>query len=141
MPNTIREFKPKDIDSALALWKRTENIGLSDSDAPEQLESFLGRNPGLSFVAIVAGKFVGTILCGHDGRRGYIYHLAVNSEYRRAGIGQALLAESLDALKESGILKCHAFVFRANPYGELFWGASGWQPRKDLLTYSKFIKD
>lgn len=140
-PYNIREFNPTDIQGALLLWEQTKNIGLSDSDAPDNLEFFLERNPGLSYVAVTAGEVVGTILCGHDGRRGYIYHLAVNSEYRRAGIGRVLLSKSLEALKENGILKCHAFVFRENPYGELFWGAGGWQPRNDLLTYSKFIEN
>ena len=72
------EFSPDEYDDALALWKRCEGIGLSDADERAPLTAFLLKNPGLNFIAREEGKPVGTCLCGSDGRRGYLYHLAVD---------------------------------------------------------------
>jgi ribosomal protein S18 acetylase RimI-like enzyme len=97
---------------------------------------FLARNPGLSFVALDSGELVGAVLCGHDGRRGYVHHLAVAERCRRRGLGTRLLDRGLDALRDAGIGKCHEFVFHASPFAELFWQRRGWERRDDLLMYS-----
>ena len=136
----IREFASEDIDAALRLWRRTEGVGLSDADQPDPLRGFLARNPGLSRVAVCADALIGTILCGTDGRRGYIHHLAVAAQSRRNGVGRALLDDTLSALRRIGIGKCHAFVFQANPFGELFWERSGWERRDDLHLYSRTLQ-
>jgi putative acetyltransferase len=132
----VEAFVPGDIAEAIALWLRTEGLGLGESDTPQAVTKFLAHNPGFSFVARSGGVLVGAVLCGHDGRRGYIYHLAVDREHRRRGIGRRLLALSLASLLEAGIPKCHAFVFQSNPCAELFWAPSGWTLREDLLVYS-----
>jgi N-acetylglutamate synthase len=133
----IREFVAGDIDAALRLWRRTEGVGLSDADRPDRLREFLSRNAGLSCVAVSGDNLIGTILCGTDGRRGYIHHLAVAAESRRSGVGRSLVEAALSALDLTGIRKCHAFVFQSNPFGELFWERSGWQRRDDLHVYSR----
>lgn len=135
----VREFIDGDIDVALRLWRRTEGVGLSDADHPDRLCGFLSRNPGLSRVAVSGESLIGTILCGTDGRRGYIHHLAVAAGSRRSGVGRALLADALSALQGIGIRKCHAFVLQFNPFGKLFWERSGWQRRDDLHVYSKML--
>jgi putative acetyltransferase len=129
-------FVPGDIAEAIALWKRTEGLGLGESDTPQAVTKFLAHNPGFSFVTRSGAVLVGTVLCGHDGRRGYVHHLAVDPEHRRQGIGRRLLARSLARLHEAGIAKCHAFVFQSNPCAELFWAPAGWTLREDLLVYS-----
>ncbi|WP_242478653.1 GNAT family N-acetyltransferase [Rubrivivax gelatinosus] len=96
-------------------------IGLSEADEPAALAAFLRRNPGLSFVAQDGGELVGTILCGHDGRRGLIHHLAVAPGRRRRGLGRALLDAALAALQAQGIGKCHLMVFADNAEGLAFW--------------------
>jgi len=133
----IEAFKTDHIEQALDLWHAIGNMGLSSADEPEHIARFLARNPGFSFVAIDADQLVAACLCGHDGRRGYIHHLAVLEAYRQAGLGTELLSHCLDTLHQSGIQKCHAFVFRSNPYAELFWGPGGWERRDDLLVYSE----
>jgi ribosomal protein S18 acetylase RimI-like enzyme len=135
----LREFEEHDLAAALALWSESEGIELGESDSPENLRGFLLRNPGLSWVAVRDGRLVGAALCGHDGRRGYIHHLAVASSERRAGIGRALVERCLAHLRRVGILKCHIFVFAANQFGELFWGSTGWQQRDDVQMYSHFL--
>ena len=83
---------------------------------------------------------VGTILAGHDGRRGYIHHTCVLPEYRGQGIGELLVKSSLIALKAEGIEKCHLFVFKDNELGRGFWSKLDWKKRDDLLIYSKDIE-
>lgn len=139
MSAEIRRLEEHDLEAALALWSESEGIGLGESDSAKHLARFLLRNPGSSWVAVRDGHLVGAALCGHDGRRGYIHHLAVASSERRTGIGRALVERCLANLRQAGILKCHIFVFAANPFGELFWGSTGWQRRDDLQMYSHFL--
>ncbi|MFS8630463.1 MAG: GNAT family N-acetyltransferase, partial [Bacillales bacterium] len=102
------------------------------------------RNPLLSFVAVLPNqenKIIGTSLCGHDGRRGYLYHVVVSDLYRNRGIGKSLVAKSLSGLKEQGIHKCHLFVYAKNELGKQFWTSTGWTLRKDIVIMSKHTTD
>lgn len=137
--NGIRVMHIDDYDEALNLWKNTSGMGISDADSREKILGFLKRNKGMSYCYISEGKIVGTVLCGHDGRRGYIYHAAVADEYRGKGIGKALVSESFRKLKEEGIEKCHLFVYTDNEPGKLFWSATGWIKREDIYVYTKSI--
>ena len=137
----IRTLDIKDYDSVINLWKTTEGIGLSDADSKDNIEKFLQRNPGLSLIAQKGGKLVGAILCGHDGRRGYLHHLAVRKDQRLKGLGNELVGNCLQRLKAAGIEKCHIFVFRENEQGIGFWIQIGWQKRRDLLIMSKHTTD
>jgi ribosomal protein S18 acetylase RimI-like enzyme len=134
---SIEAFGMDCYDEAISLWTRTPGMGLSPADDRKPMTVFLKRNPGLSFAAWSGSTLVGTILCGTDGRRGFLYHLAVDSAYRRRGLGTRLVSRSLSALKTSGIDKCHLFVIAENASGAAFWEAAGWILRKDILTYSK----
>ena len=133
-----RNFEAEHIDRVLELWSRSEGIDLG-SDSPASLKHFLERNPALSWVAVRGDLLVGAALCGHDGRRGYIHHLAVDSSERRAGIGHALVERCLSCLQWAGIGKCHIFVFRSNRFGELFWSPTGWERRDDVQMFSHFL--
>jgi putative acetyltransferase len=133
-----QNFETEDIDRVLDLWSRSDGIDLG-SDSPESLLHFLERNPSLSWIAMRGDLLVGAALCGHDGRRGYIHHLAVDSSARRSGIGHALVQRCLSGLRRAGIGKCHVFVFRSNQFGELFWGPTGWERRDDVQMFSLFL--
>ena len=131
----IRAMIPEDYDDAYALWLSCTGMGLNDlDDSRDGIEKFLRRNPTTCFVAWEDGKIVGTILCGQDGRRGYIYHTAVSSDCRGRGIGTQLVQAALDALKEAGIHKVALVVFSGNQSGNLFWEHRGFTVREDL-TY------
>ncbi len=134
----IREMTMADYDAAMALWQRTEGMGLRPADAPEHIARYLARNPGLSFVAMDGDHLVGTVLCGHDGRRGYLQHLAVEQAYRGQGIGRALVERVLHALRDAGIRKCHLFVIKENQAAIEFWRHIGWELRQDIVTMSHF---
>ncbi len=136
MTYQIKEMTIADYDEAYALWGRCPGIGLSDADSRCAINAFLERNPGLNFVARQDGQMVGTCMCGSDGRRGYLYHLAVDPTVRRQGIGQALVETSLTGLKALDIHKCHIMVFGGNDLGLSFWQASGWKLRQDIVIMS-----
>lgn len=134
----ILEMTAGHIPQALALWERTEGIGLDeDVDNPEALGRYLERNAGMNFAAFEEGKLIGAILCGTEGRRGYLHHLAVEPVFRRKGVGSALVDKALAALKKAGIGKCNLFLFRANEPGRQFWEKTGCQERENLTILSK----
>ncbi|HEX8906272.1 MAG TPA: GNAT family N-acetyltransferase [Longimicrobiaceae bacterium] len=130
-----------DVREALDLWAACEGIGLRGVDSPEELPKYLARNPGQSFVAREEGRMVGAVLCGHDGRRGYLHHLAVAAQHRRRGIGAALVERCLDALRANGISKCHLMVYHHNAAGQAFWRGAGWHARDDILLMSRNLTD
>lgn len=134
-----REMKIEDYREVYSLWANTDGMGLSDSDSEEEIAKYLSRNPGHSFVCEHNGRIVGTILCGHDGRRGYLYHMAVAEPHRKHGIARTLLSKALHSLLEAGIRKCHLMVFGSNHSGRQFWEHIGWQRRDDILIYSKSV--
>ncbi len=137
--NSVREIHIADFSEIHALWSRTLGVGLSDADNRENIEKFLDRNMDMSFCYEHDGMIIGTVLCGHDGRRGYIYHVVVAEEHRGKGIGRVLVAKCLHRLKEEGIHKCHLFVFGDNAIGNSFWRAAGWTKREDIYVYSQNI--
>ena len=130
-----------DYDQMIDLWKHTPGIGLSIADSKENIYRFLSRNKDLNFVCEnqEEHRIVGTILCGHDSRRGYIYHLAVDDAYRKQGIGKALTARSLEQLRLLGISKCHLFVYNDNELALKFYEGTGWKKRTTLEIFSKDI--
>jgi len=126
------------IPEVLSLWAGTEGIGLDDDvDSHEAISRYLKRNLGMSFVAFEEDKLIGAVLCGTDGRRGYLHHLAVAPSFRRQGIASALVEQVLATLKKTGIRKCHLFLFRTNESGRQFWEKIGWSVREDITIVSK----
>lgn len=137
MAIVFRRMTLKDHAEAVRLWEAAEGVWVSAADSRANARRYLRRNPGLSFVARDKGRLVGAALCGHDGRRGYIYHMAVAPSHRRRGVGRSLAARCLSRLRALGIHKCHLFVHASNPRGKRFWRAIGWTPRPDVLLMSK----
>lgn len=139
MSSKIRVFLAADYEAALALWNRCEGIGLSAADSSCAIRQFLEHNPKTCFVAEEGGQVIGTVLGGSDGRRGYLYHLAVDPGQRQRGIGKQLVDACLDAMKETGIQKCHLMVIDSNLNGQAFWEHAGWQRRQDIVLMSKDV--
>ncbi len=95
----------------------------------------MARNPKTSVVALEEGKIVGAILCGHDGRRGCMYHVCVHEDYRMRGIGKAMVVFAMEALKKEEISKVSLIAFTQNDVGNAFWNRIGWTKREDLNYY------
>ena len=123
----IRPLNIEDYDSVVTLWRNTEGIELSDTDETEPMHRFLSRNPGLSLVEYCHEELAGAVLCSHDGRRGYMHHLAIGEQFRRRGIGSALVQESLSLLRREGIRKCNIFILEHNESGIAFWEHNGFE--------------
>jgi putative acetyltransferase len=139
MSRTVRPMTIADFEAVLRLWQETEGVGLNESDEREPIASFLARNSGLSRVALNGTNIVGAVLCGHDGRRGYLHHLAVAKTHRKQGLGKALVEACLADLAQLGIPKCNIFLFANNAEGEAFWKHNGWAKRCDLQVMQKTI--
>lgn len=124
---TTRAFVIADYDGAVALWRSVEGVEICEGDGRDQVRGYLARNPGLSQVAEADGEIVGALLCGHDGRRGYIYHLAVASDFRGRGVGKMMLAECIPGLRKAGIERALILVEKSNAKGHAFWLRHGWE--------------
>jgi ribosomal protein S18 acetylase RimI-like enzyme len=133
---TIRPMSLGDYDAVIDLMQMTPGVSLRDADSRESTSRYLDRNPGLSFVAETGTHIIGCIMCGHDGRRGYLQHLVVSPEHRRQGIGNALVEACLNALESLGIRKSHIDVLKTNEAGTAFWERRGWKLRTDIHRYS-----
>ncbi len=132
----IREMVIDDYDEVYAMWLTTSRRALSRADERPQMERYLRRNAGMSQVAVTDGRIVGTVLAGHDGRRGFIHHMAVLPEYRRRGIGHKLAKRAIEKIKEEGIDKTHIFCYQNNETGQSFWKDFGFEKRDDVYVYS-----
>lgn len=123
-------------DEVMALMRATPGVSIRDADARAATARYLARNPGLSFLAVDAGRVIGCALCGHDGRRGYLQHVIVAPDYRGRGIADALVERCLDGLAALGIDKTHIDVFTSNDAANRYWTRRGWRRRDDIHRYS-----
>ena len=128
----IVEMTIGDFDEVIAFWKTQAGGGLNESDTREGIASFLSRNPGMSFIVRAGGRVIAAVLGGHDGRRGYLHHLAVAASHRGRGIGRALVRRCIDCFTRDGIARCSVFVYNSNESGHDFWEAMGFAHRADL---------
>lgn len=125
-----------DYENVHALWMRIKGFSIrSIDDSQEGVDRFLKRNPGISVVAEEDGRIVGSILCGHDGRRGCLYHVCVDPDYRLKGIGKSMVVFVMEALRKEKINKVSLIAFTKNDIGNAFWKEIGWTKREDLNYY------
>lgn len=133
---SLRVMQIEDYEKIYGLWMTIDGFGIRTiDDSYEGVERFIKRNPTTSVVAECDGKIVGAILCGHDGRRGCLYHVCVHKEYRKRGIGKAMVVFCMKALQEEKINKVSLIAFKSNVIGNAFWKSAGWTFREDLNYY------
>lgn len=132
----IRTMTIEDYAGVYELWMSIKGFAIrSIDDSEEGVARFLKRNPTTSVVAVEDGKIVGAILCGHDGRRGCMYHVCVHADYRMRGIGKEMVVFAMEALKKEQISKVSLIAFTVNDIGNAFWNRIGWTKREDLNYY------
>lgn len=134
-----REFAIDDYEAAAELWKRVEGLDIAEGDDRESIRRFLGQNRGLSRVATDGSVIVGAALCGQDGRRGYIYHLAVDPAYQGRGLGKRLVDECLEGLRRAGLERANILVAKDNPRGREFWKRCGWEDLDGALAMGRDV--
>ncbi|MFH1523686.1 MAG: GNAT family N-acetyltransferase [Chloroflexota bacterium] len=140
----LREFIfPEDYPSARSLWENAgSGIHIRRSDEPEEIQKKLQRDPDLFLVAEAEGKMIGTVIGGFDGRRGIVYHLAVDPDFRQHGVGSLLMDEVERRLKAKGCIKCYLMVTAENETAMRFYEKRGWAPMEAIYTYAKeFVKE
>lgn len=137
MSFSIRLMTKEDYEGVRALWMTIHGFAIrSIDDSKEGVDRFIDRNPQTSVVAVSdKGEIVGAILCGHDGRRGCLYHVCVREDFRRKGIGKEMVVFCMNALKAEGINKVSLIAFTKNDIGNAFWNCIGWTKRLDLNYY------
>ncbi len=139
---TIRAMTIDDYEEVYALWMSIRGFAMrSLDDSRDGVARFLKRNPDTSVVAVADGKIVGSILCGYDGRRGCLYHVCVREDYRRQGIGKAMVVYCMKALEKEAISKVSLIAFTQNDIGNAFWKEIGWTKREDLNYYDFVLND
>ena len=138
----IRVMREEDYEGVYALWTSISGFGIRTiDDSKEGVEKFIRRNPTTSMVAEEDGKIVGAMLCGHDGRRGCFYHVCVEKNHRKHGIGKAMAEAAMEALKKEGISKVSLIAFQSNEVGNRFWRSLGWTFREDLNYYDYTLNE
>lgn len=132
----VRKMTIEDYPQVYALWMTIKGFAIRSIDDSEMgVARFLKRNPDTSVVAVEDGKVVGAILCGHDGRRGCMYHVCVDPDYRMRGIGKEMVVFAMNVLKKEEISKVSLIAFTENDIGNAFWKCIGWTKREDLNYY------
>jgi len=138
----IRTMEESDYEEVYELWTTIHGFAMrSLDDSKDGILKFIKRNPNTSVVAVVDGKIVGSILAGHDGRHGSFYHVCVHEDYRKHGIGKAMVTSAMVRLKNEGINKVQLVAFSGNEIGNHFWHAEGWRERGDYNTYDFVLND
>ena len=138
MNTTIRKMVIEDYATVYSLWESAEGIGLSAADTKTNIARYLSKHSNSSFVALDGAKIIGAVLGGHDGRRGYIHHLAIETDYQNQGIGRRLVDACIEAFRKEGIGKCHVFIFKQNRPAISFWQKNGFHKRSDIVIMSYF---
>ena len=133
----IHPMQIDDYQAVVELWDSTDGVFLSDADTPSGMRRYLARNPSTSFVAKIGDHVVGAVLCGHDGRRASIHHLAVAVEHRGSGIGRELVSACIDALTADGISTSYIFVLNSNDLAVGFWHHLGWDVQDDFAAFRR----
>lgn len=132
----LRVMRLDDLNSAIHLWEQTPGVIIRDyDDSPEGIARFIKRNPNTSLVLEQHGEIVGTLLCGNDGRRGFLYHFVVRQDLRHQGLGSMMLNEVYNQLKAEGIAKGGLVALKLNKTGLKFWESHGWVKRDDLYYF------
>ena len=138
----IRLMTIEDYEKVYQLWLSCAGMGLNNlDDSRNGIAKYLDRNPNTCFVAEKSDEIIGAIIAGHDGRRGFIYHTAVNSDLRNQGIATKLVDAAMAALKANGVNKVALVVFDRNEVGNEFWEKTGFTVREDLVYRNKAIAE
>lgn len=138
----IRNMTIDDYDVVYSLWMSCVGMGLNNlDDSKEGIEKFIHRNPETCLVAVSDSEIIGVIMVGNDGRRGYIYHTAVNPDFRKQGIAKKLVDSAMSELSALGINKVALVVFDRNETGNAFWESQGFTVRNDLVYRNKALAE
>lgn len=133
---TIREIRSEDYEALIRFWESIDEIELDDSEGKQDFEFFLRRNKGMSFLALDKEEVIGACLASHNGRRGFLDHLATAPSHRRKGLGKMLVEKCLKVLQAEGIKRNYVFLFKKNAEGRAFFEHIGWSQCDEYVMMS-----
>ena len=136
MSYKIIEMQLDRYSELIDFWKSCEGIYLSDDDEYDNLEIYLKRNRKSNFIVVYENEIIGTIKSSHDGRRGYIHHLAVKKEFRKQGIARELVNKCIEIIRAGGVHKYRIFVLDSNEGALKFWKQLGF--KEQIYNYRTF---
>ncbi|MFC4068518.1 GNAT family acetyltransferase [Actinoplanes subglobosus] len=125
----IRQFRWDDYDLVTDVWRQAGAEVITRAE----LEAKLERDPELFLVADAEDAIAGVVMGTYDGRRGWIFRLAVHPAYRRQGLATRLVAELEDRLRALGCPRINLLVLPDNDAGLRFWQSLGYLPCPDVL--------
>ena len=134
MTFNLRNMKPSDYASVRELWETIPGLRLEEADTEEAIHRYLARNRTLSFVALVDDNIIGSVLCGEDGRRGYLQLLCVSEKHQGKGIGKQLLKAAIEKFSLLELFEVRIFVLKNNKHGTDFWESQRWELREDIVV-------
>lgn len=140
LPTYLHPIHETDYPKLMKLWEVVGCIEVRQADTPETLGNFLKRNHGCNYAAYAGTRMIGALLAGHDGWRGYLYHMAVKPDYRQRGIGAQLVHAAVGGIRKEGISNIHCLVKQENLIAQQFWEACGFKQRDELLDYSLTLR-
>lgn len=137
---SIEEMRISDLEQARVLWSNIPELSFSpEFDSTERLTRFLDRNPGLSTIARVEDSIIGAVLCGNDGRRGFIYHAGVEATFRKQGIAHKMVLRCFEMLRREHIDNCFLFTSKSNLCAQEFWQSMGFYNAPQIMYHSRSI--
>lgn len=135
----IREFSLDDFPEMFEIW-RESGLEIRPGDDLEGVKLKLERDPDLFLVAEEDRQIVGGVIGGWDGRRGFIWHLAVKPDYRRKGVARALVRQVEERLAKKGARIVYAFVLSTNKRSRDFFTASAYDITTDQVVVRKDLR-
>ena len=137
---SVRTFQDSDYEELIQLWRRA-NLGLTLSDISAEIRQFAEFNPNSFFILELDSTIIGSVIATFDGRRGYVYHLAVDPEFQGRGFGGLLMAQTDSYYKTLNVVKVHLMVDSPNDNVIPFYEKLGWVIRDDIILMSKTLRD
>jgi mycothiol synthase len=139
------EFRPVTLDQYRAIWASVwgayenspQNVVVTEEDYQEWLAS-PAFDPTLWRVAWEGGRIAGQTLCEIAKGRGEVAEVSVGAQWRRHGLGYALVIAGLRALAERGITEARLHARADNIYGALrLYERVGFRLLKRFARYRK----
>ncbi len=134
----IRSYHESDEAHVSSLWHLVFPDDPARNAPARVIQQKLSVQRELFFVGILDGHVVGTVLGGYDGHRGWIYHLAVHPEHRRAGFGRRIMQVAEAALLANGCPKINLQVRSENDAVVAFYESLGYAV-EDRISLGKAI--
>ncbi|TDA31980.1 MAG: ribosomal-protein-alanine N-acetyltransferase [Hadesarchaea archaeon] len=100
------------------------------------LEHLYKSDPQGFFGVKMDGKLVGYLICTMRwGGIGHILSIAVDPEYRRRGVGRALIQRALERLRKEGATAVRLEARKSNLGARAFYSVLGFKEERELPHY------